>query len=254
MAIISFVACRCSSSGRAPPCQGGGSEFEPRHLLQNKRTAERLSFCFGFRRPPGGSTLRNCTCSGQVNCPCAKVLPYGQNACAAQTRRRPGGPVNRWNIAVLWREFDASTSKMRCSRIFCYQEVRGPHKSGAFVGCDSEFEPRHLLLVGASAISLALTFEKSQSALILLLLLSKPDPLCWAPVWCPSGVFWVPPPAGRLHPSELHMLGASESPLRQGFALRAKRLCGADAPPARRAGKPLKSLPLRGYAPGRILF
>ena len=26
--------CRCSSSGRAPPCQGGGSEFEPRHLLQ----------------------------------------------------------------------------------------------------------------------------------------------------------------------------------------------------------------------------
>ena len=83
MAIISFVACRCSSSGRAPPCQGGGSEFEPRHLLQNKRTAKRLSFCFGFRRPAGGSTLRNFTCSGQVNCPCAKVLPCGQNACAA---------------------------------------------------------------------------------------------------------------------------------------------------------------------------
>ena len=27
--------CGCSSSGRAPPCQGGGSEFEPRHPLQN---------------------------------------------------------------------------------------------------------------------------------------------------------------------------------------------------------------------------
>ena len=26
--------CECSSSGRAPPCQGGGSEFEPRHSLQ----------------------------------------------------------------------------------------------------------------------------------------------------------------------------------------------------------------------------
>ena len=26
--------CGCSSSGRAPPCQGGGSEFEPRHPLQ----------------------------------------------------------------------------------------------------------------------------------------------------------------------------------------------------------------------------
>ena len=24
----------CSSSGRAPPCQGGGSEFEPRRSLQ----------------------------------------------------------------------------------------------------------------------------------------------------------------------------------------------------------------------------
>ena len=27
--------CECSSSGRAPPCQGGGSEFEPRHSLQS---------------------------------------------------------------------------------------------------------------------------------------------------------------------------------------------------------------------------
>ena len=26
--------CGCSSSGRAPPCQGGGSGFEPRHPLQ----------------------------------------------------------------------------------------------------------------------------------------------------------------------------------------------------------------------------
>ncbi len=29
--------CGCSSSGRAPPCQGGGSEFEPRHPLQKSR-------------------------------------------------------------------------------------------------------------------------------------------------------------------------------------------------------------------------
>ena len=29
--------CGCSSSGRAPPCQGGGSEFEPRHPLQKKK-------------------------------------------------------------------------------------------------------------------------------------------------------------------------------------------------------------------------
>ena len=29
--------CGCSSSGRAPPCQGGGSEFEPRHPLQSNK-------------------------------------------------------------------------------------------------------------------------------------------------------------------------------------------------------------------------
>ena len=29
--------CGCSSSGRAPPCQGGGSEFEPRHPLQREK-------------------------------------------------------------------------------------------------------------------------------------------------------------------------------------------------------------------------
>ena len=34
--------CECSSSGRAPPCQGGGSEFEPRHSLQ-LRSKERFA-------------------------------------------------------------------------------------------------------------------------------------------------------------------------------------------------------------------
>ena len=29
--------CGCSSSGRAPPCQGGGSGFEPRHPLQTDK-------------------------------------------------------------------------------------------------------------------------------------------------------------------------------------------------------------------------
>ncbi len=41
------IKCGCSSSGRAPPCQGGGSEFEPRQPLQ--KTKHRLSvdaFCF----------------------------------------------------------------------------------------------------------------------------------------------------------------------------------------------------------------
>ena len=36
--------CGCSSSGRAPPCQGGGSEFEPRHPLHKKLQAFGLEF------------------------------------------------------------------------------------------------------------------------------------------------------------------------------------------------------------------
>jgi hypothetical protein len=36
------MCCERSSSGRAPPCQGGGSEFEPRRSLQfsSKAAAE----------------------------------------------------------------------------------------------------------------------------------------------------------------------------------------------------------------------
>ena len=52
MSVVRFrpeapIKCGCSSSGRAPPCQGGGSEFEPRQPLQ--KTKHRLSvdaFCF----------------------------------------------------------------------------------------------------------------------------------------------------------------------------------------------------------------
>ncbi len=36
--------CGFSSSGRAPPCQGGGSEFEPRNPLQTKKTVRKDRF------------------------------------------------------------------------------------------------------------------------------------------------------------------------------------------------------------------
>ena len=36
--------CGCSSSGRAPPCQGGGSEFEPRQPLQSVHLRKRVDF------------------------------------------------------------------------------------------------------------------------------------------------------------------------------------------------------------------
>ena len=40
--------CGCSSSGRAPPCQGGGSEFEPRQPLQTKSACQQTG---AFRLP-----------------------------------------------------------------------------------------------------------------------------------------------------------------------------------------------------------
>ena len=44
------VRCGCSSSGRAPPCQGGGSEFEPRHPLQNhKERLPRVPYFIWYR-------------------------------------------------------------------------------------------------------------------------------------------------------------------------------------------------------------
>ena len=42
--------CGFSSSGRAPPCQGGGSEFEPRNPLQNLRTLK-ISLVLYLKRP-----------------------------------------------------------------------------------------------------------------------------------------------------------------------------------------------------------
>ena len=35
-----FASCGFSSSGRAPPCQGGGSEFEPRNPLFFRRYSQ----------------------------------------------------------------------------------------------------------------------------------------------------------------------------------------------------------------------
>ena len=43
------LICGCSSSGRAPPCQGGGSEFEPRQPLQSVHLRKRVDF-FVFHR------------------------------------------------------------------------------------------------------------------------------------------------------------------------------------------------------------
>ena len=51
--------CGCSSSGRAPPCQGGGSEFEPRHPLHKNDLLLQVVFFM-----PWDGFLQNCIPQG----------------------------------------------------------------------------------------------------------------------------------------------------------------------------------------------
>ena len=57
-------------------------------------TKQRLGILGGMGRP---TRLAPCgdpddlICSGQMNCPCAKVFAKGENTCTAQKRRRPEG-------------------------------------------------------------------------------------------------------------------------------------------------------------------
>ena len=49
--------CGRSSSGRAPPCQGGGSEFEPRRPLQKAVNPWVRGFFAGFSPPPASAAV-----------------------------------------------------------------------------------------------------------------------------------------------------------------------------------------------------
>ena len=52
--ILRFI-CGCSSSGRAPPCQGGGSGFEPRHPLHEKTLLSDDKSVFSMVSVPDGT-------------------------------------------------------------------------------------------------------------------------------------------------------------------------------------------------------
>ena len=54
------LSCVCgrSSSGRARPCQGRGSEFEPRRPLQKETPSVRMVFLFGMSRAGWNSLPR----------------------------------------------------------------------------------------------------------------------------------------------------------------------------------------------------
>ena len=58
---IGGTICGRSSSGRAPPCQGGGSGFEPRHPLHKISTVDVLVFLFyRFFCQTRGSKVQPC--------------------------------------------------------------------------------------------------------------------------------------------------------------------------------------------------
>ena len=90
------------------------------------------------------------------------------------------------------------------------------------------FDSRLAHHVGASCISLAPTFFKSQSALIALLLLSKSNPLRWASIW-----FWAQS-RKKIDFAALVHVGAKSAPLRfkaVPFGDRLKTALRSFAPP-----------------------
>ena len=112
------ATCECSSSGRAPPCQGGGSEFEPRHSLQKRRSDVSQAFFFGIRKL--------FQCSPEVNSGCAKVFASGENTCTAHLRRPAlRGPMV-WRCTCLGISpffLIPKTARRRCAGPFPFQSV-----------------------------------------------------------------------------------------------------------------------------------
>ena len=66
---------------------------------QKRTSALQMSFFVGSAAK-GGWNPSGFQCSGRRSHPCAKVLAYGQNACAAHSRRGPEGPFSSSSAAV----------------------------------------------------------------------------------------------------------------------------------------------------------
>ena len=78
------IVCGFSSSGRAPPCQGGGSEFESRNPLQQKAQGEMpcaFLFVVSLRKTRTGQSDRIATVRGTVAVPaCVPVRAEAHRA------------------------------------------------------------------------------------------------------------------------------------------------------------------------------
>ena len=117
------VRCGCSSSGRAPPCQGGGSEFEPRHPLHKDRfRKETVFFIWQFqRREP------------------SEILPLGKMQTShVSLQKHLKKKVKNSKIGIDISENSGIIPLVRCG---CSSSGRAPPCQGG----GSEFEPRHPL-------------------------------------------------------------------------------------------------------------
>ena len=78
--VLAFGQNACTAQKRRPAVRGPGSGWH-QYFADKTKKKHLLCRCFFF------GYLGNLKCSGQMNCPCAKVLAFGQNACTAQKRR-----------------------------------------------------------------------------------------------------------------------------------------------------------------------
>ena len=160
-------SCGLSSSGRAPPCQGGGSEFEPRSPLQTETGHPIWMPCFFVRRKELTASIR-ARCTHQIR---------GE----AGLLRRPH------KLHILRHCLKGSALLIPLlvlspPKTLCWFSAGNPVEKAIRGMPGSEFEPRSPLRVGASFVSPAPTFYKSQSALTPLLLLSESQSLRWVAI------------------------------------------------------------------------
>ena len=88
--LYSLLFCERSSSGRAPPCQGGGSEFEPRRSLQKKE-----------RQPKGCLSFFS---EERVVCSNSVPPPLKTRKARFFNPRSPGVPAKGRRPFVRWAE------------------------------------------------------------------------------------------------------------------------------------------------------
>ena len=165
-------------------------------------------------------------CSGQVNCPCAKVFAAGETACMAQKRRRPLAGLVRPQTcaeseisiltspsivgakpALLRRSFFPAGQKNVIRPLPCSSSPNRTRCAGLRFGGAANGRPifsfaeKISILTSPSSSSQAtyhlrraFSFHcKAYRSLILPLLSSKPDPLRWAPAWGrPAGGCFCP--------------------------------------------------------------